>query len=68
MRTVVIGAGVLGASAAYHLARAGRADDRSVRGRLLAEVSLGRAPALDLAPFDPLQVATPARDVPATLR
>ena len=37
-------------------------------GRLLADVALGRAPALDLAPFDPLQVATPARDVPATLR
>jgi len=37
-------------------------------GRLLADVALGRAPALDLAPFDPLRVPTPARDVPPTLR
>jgi len=36
-------------------------------GRLLADRALGRAPALDLAPFDPLRVPTP-RDVPPTLR
>ncbi len=37
-------------------------------GRLLADVALGRAPELDLAPFDPLRIPTPARDVPATPR
>lgn len=37
-------------------------------GRLLADVALARAPALDLAPFDPLRVPTPARDLPPTLR
>jgi D-amino-acid dehydrogenase len=37
-------------------------------GRLLADVALARAPALDLAPFDPLRVATPARGVPPALR
>jgi len=37
-------------------------------GRLLADVALGRPPALDLAPFDPLRIPTPARDVPVTLR
>jgi D-amino-acid dehydrogenase len=37
-------------------------------GRLLADVALGRVPASDLAPFDPLRVPTPARDLPPTLR
>lgn len=35
-------------------------------GRLLADVALGRAPALDLAPFDPLRVTAPGqRAMPA---
>jgi D-amino-acid dehydrogenase len=37
-------------------------------GRLLADVALGRAPALNLAPFDPLRIPTPTPDVPVTLR
>jgi len=37
-------------------------------GLLLADVALGRAPSLDLAPFDPLRIPTPARDVPPALR
>jgi D-amino-acid dehydrogenase len=37
-------------------------------GRLLADVALGRAPALDLAPIDPLRIPTPARHLPPTLR
>ena len=37
-------------------------------GRLLADVALGRAPALDLAPFDPVRVPTPDRHLPPTLR
>jgi D-amino-acid dehydrogenase len=37
-------------------------------GRLLADVALGRAPALDLAPFDPLRVTTPDPQAPPALR
>jgi D-amino-acid dehydrogenase len=37
-------------------------------GRLLADVALGRTPALDLTPFDPLRIPVPARDTPPTLR
>ena len=37
-------------------------------GRLLADVALGRAPELDLAPFDPLRVPTPGRHTPPALR
>ena len=37
-------------------------------GRLLADVALGRAPELDLAPFDPLRVPTPGQYTPPALR